>query len=149
MKVRRGQCAVACMPDNRLFAMGGTDETNALRSVECFKEVNGQAAWNIIRAMNDRRNKPCATVVKDSIIVTGGWNQAGLIPDDQGEAGYVFSTEILDTRENGQWTILTTRKDFFPIVSLLLCVDGVLAVGGLKSYYGLLKCHNVLVKLYT
>ncbi len=145
----RGQCAVVCMPDNYLYAMGGTDGTNALRSVECFKEVNRLVVWHIIPLMNDRRNKPSATVVKDSVIVTGGWNQAGHISDDQGEANYVLSTEILDTRGNGQWTILTNRKDFFPVVSLLTCADGVLAVGGLKSYYGLLKCHNVLVKLYT
>ncbi len=144
--MQRGQCAIACMPDNRLYAMGGTDGTNALRSVECLKEVNGQAAWHITSPMNHRRNKPSATVVKDSVIVTGGWNQAGFISNDQGEVNYVFSTEILDTRENGQWSIITTRKDFFSAVSLITCEDGALAVGGLKRYYVLLKCHNVLVK---
>ncbi len=127
--MQRGQCAVACMPDNRLYAMGGTDGVNALRSVECRKELNGHAAWHTVLAMNHRRNKPSAAVVKDSVIVTGGWNEAGLISESRGEVNYVFSTEILDTRENGQWTILTTRKDFFPVVSLITCVNGVLAFG--------------------
>lgn len=40
MKASRGQCAVACTPENRPAAM------DALRSVECDEVVNGDVSWH-------------------------------------------------------------------------------------------------------
>lgn len=135
MKAPRGQCAVACMPDNRLFAMGGTDSIDSLRSVECYGEANGDVSWHYIPPMNDRRNKPLAAAFRSSLIVMGGWHDAGHIDHCQVGGNFVNSIEIFDTKTNGQWTVhsihqslaLFRQKTLF--VSLLSSADGVLAFG--------------------
>ncbi len=111
MKAARGQCAVACTPDNRLFAMGSTDSMDALRSAECYEEVNGDVSWHFISPMNDRRNRPNAAVFKSSLLVMGGWNDAGHIDHTHRGSNYVHTIEIFGTKANGHWTFsYYTRK---------------------------------------
>ncbi len=125
MNVARGQCSAVCLASGVIFAIGGTDDLNVLRSVE--RSYGGY--WEMAHPMNYRRNRPIASAFKDTVIVTGGWNKTGIISDFCDPNHYVKTTEILDTKGGGQWTILATQDEFFPFVSLIPCEDGVLAVG--------------------
>ncbi len=130
MKTVQGQCGAVCLPDGRIFAFGGTDDLNALRSVECCSNEQGKSAWRPAPLMHHRRNKPSGTVVKDSVIVMGGWNKAGRLGEGIPKEHYVDATELLDTRADGQWTILKIRTELPTCnISLHACVDGVLVVG--------------------
>ncbi len=130
MTTSRGQCGAACLSDGRIFALGGTDNLNALRSVECFSNLEGQSSWRPASLMHHRRNKPSAAAIKHSVIVMGGWDKVGCLEGDIPKEHYVDATELLDTRDNGQWTILKIRTELTTSnLSLHVCADGVLAVG--------------------
>ncbi len=75
MTTIRGQCGAACLSDGRIIALGGTDDLNALRSVECYSDLEEKSAWRALSCMHHRRNKPSVAAVKDSVIVMGGWER--------------------------------------------------------------------------
>ncbi len=130
MTTARGQCGAACLSDGRIFALGGSDGLNALRSVECYSDLQGKSAWRAASFMHHRRNKPSVVAVKDSVIVMGGWDKIGHLEGDIPKEHYVDATELLDTRGDGQWTILMIRTELSTTnLSLYACKDGVLAVG--------------------
>ncbi len=102
MTTARGQCGAACLSDGRIIVLGGTDDLNALRSVEFFSDLEGKSAWRFTSLMHHRRNTPSVAAVKDSVIVMGGWDKVGCLEGDIPKECCVDATELLDTRGDGQ-----------------------------------------------
>ncbi len=135
MTIARGQAACVQLQDGRILAIGGSDDLNALRSVECLNYPTKGAQWRFLNLMNYRRNHPYAATFKGKVFVIGGSSQPGMVTPQKGCAGYMNTMEMLtpplpgDQIGTGQWTVLNNMPDIQCIVSLAPCCDGIVAFG--------------------
>ncbi len=135
MTTARGNAACVRLQDGRILGIGGSDDLNALRSVECLDYPTKGARWQFLNLMNYRRNHPYAVIFKRKVFVVGGSNEPGNILPRRSNGSYVNSMEMLtpplpeDRLGSGQWTVLNNMPDINRIVSLAACQDGIVAFG--------------------
>lgn len=123
---------VIWIPDGRLFAIGGAQETVSLNSVEMIicpwnSAKKALAEWRIVAPMQSVRNKFGAALIRGWIIVAGGNQLPGVQCIDIVE---MFTPPSIDNPQDmGQWTFLNKLPQKMLVSSAVVFQDDVYVFG--------------------